>query len=150
MPASIQPSKLPTGTTGFVERPRFVRLVDSEGNDAISRPWYLFRIGSSAASTNAVLIAGAGCKVFDITGTNTTAAPLFVHFYDKAASAPVPGTDPIYASFAIPMGGMMDKSFSWGMNMATGLGMSISTDAGGTVAPLAGALIGFNILVGTY
>src|SRR5690606_35136474 len=91
----------------------------------------------STASTNAVLIGGAGPKkLIDLIISNAHDAVQAIHFYDTDAT-PVPGTTPTRFTLCLPAGFCGAIPFGAIRVFTLGLGMSITggaTDADDTNA----------------
>ena len=91
----------------------------------------------SAASTNAVLIGGAGPKkLIDLVISNAHSGVQVIHFYDTDAT-PVPGTTPTRFTLCMPAGFCGSIVFGTPKIFELGMGMSITgaaTDADATNA----------------
>lgn len=105
-------------------------------------------LASTGANTNNQLLAGAPVDVFQITGFNTQATPLFVRLYNKA-TGPVMASDTPKLIQVIPQGGF---AIDWpaGVLFNLGLGMAITKGSAAidTTATAAGDLVGFQVVFG--
>lgn len=99
------------------------------------------RRASTAATGGAELLSGAARNLLDFSGQNTTVTPLYINFYDKASGAPVLGTDTPRYTYPVPAMGYFSHTFPMGgLNFATGLGITITTDS--ITIPTTGAAAG--------
>lgn len=103
-----------------------------------------YRIASSAASTNAALVATGPLRVFGVFACNTTggalaASPGYVKLYDKA-SAPVVGTDIPRTVRTWVSGACAEYRFGdVGIQFASGLALSLSNNNADTSTSAVGA-----------
>lgn len=111
-----------------------------------NQPALAHRLLSAAADTNSTLVrAGAG-NVSRIIGHNAAAAVRYIKLYDKA-TAPTVGTDTPKLTLAVPASAPFNIDLA-GFPFALGIGFGIVTGAAdnSTAAPVAGDILGLNIL----
>lgn len=97
----------------------------------------------SAASTNATVVKASAGRLYGYELGNTSAADVFIHFYNKA-TAPTVGTDvPIFTLF-VPADGRIEKEFGAGYYFSAGISYSITTGSADTDA----GAVGLGDLVG--
>ena len=99
----------------------------------------------AAASTNSSLVKGAAAGTLEeLALFNTTAAAIYVKFYDKA-TAPTVGTDAPAFTLQIPANGSVIIGSSLGKPFANGIGYGITGAAADsdTTAVTAGSITGY-------
>lgn len=98
----------------------------------------------AAASVNSTNLKDSAGTLEELALFNTTAAAIYVKFYDKA-TAPTVGTDPPAFTLVIPANGSLILQSSLGKPFASGIGYGITgaeADSD-TTAVTAGSLTGY-------
>jgi hypothetical protein len=77
------------------------------------------------ASTNAATIKGSAGYVYGMSVFNAAAYTIFVKLFD-VAGVPVPGTDTVARTYAVPPGMARDVAEQGGLTFANGIGIAIT------------------------
>lgn len=94
----------------------------------------------SAATTNAVSVKATAGVLYAILAFNTNAAARYLHLFDKATTAPVPGTDtPVMTILIPPSNGGVALPIPVGIQFAAGIGISVTGAAADNDATSIGA-----------
>ena len=137
-------SPLLSGSAGNTLAPLGTAPFDFNGTgwDPRTKPNIVTRIVGSAANGNQVNLKSTSADLHLFFGQNG-AANTYLQVYNKA-SAPVIGTDTPLFPFEIPANANFTQSFpNGGLYLPLGLSFAFTTDAAGTVAAAANAILSF-------
>ena len=103
------------------------------------------RLASSAATVNTTVVKGAACKVYRISGANTSASLKFLKLYNSAA--PVVGTNTPRMTLALPVGVFEYELTVYGQMFETAFAYAITANVAETdsTAVAAGDVVALNI-----
>jgi hypothetical protein len=114
----------------------------------LSKPSASFYLASSAANSNAQVIATGARDLHYVTGVNTVASVRYLKFYNKATS-PNPASDTPVMTLSLPASSAFQFAVP-GFTFSTGIGIVIVTGAAVTdaTAGSAGDIVALNIAIG--
>lgn len=105
----------------------------------------LARVASSAAAGNPAVGKASAGDVRGFWGENA-AIKTYLQIYNKA-SAPVIGTDTPVMSYPIPANAVFSQTLGAGVYCPLGIGYAFTTDAAGTTAAAAAAVLAFSLMM---
>lgn len=129
-----------TGTSAAAKR---VVIANDSPAGAISSN---FRLDSSAASTNAILVKPSYTILKSVSLTNTSAAPVFLKLYSLSAP-PVVGTSAPYLVVTVPANSVRDIDIPEGevFNLGLAFALTANVASSDTTPVAAGVIINLNL-----